>query len=117
MILKMDDAIDIEKEGGVPKTVQLLPCKCGDYPRLRTNGGSYVHFCCMNCGYESGPLFHIYLDKAVQRWNESDRDAGKQKAGAAAFDKMMDYCNSVKGTPAEDEPLSKGFFKRLFKHK
>jgi hypothetical protein len=114
MKLKMNDAIDIEKEGGIIKQIEIYPCKCGDYPRLRTNGGSYTHLICLNCGYESGPLFHCYLTDAIQRWNESDRDRERQRAGSAAFDSMMEYCQSVTGTPAEEEPIPKTFFQRIF---
>jgi len=55
------------------------------------------------------------MEEVIKSWNESDRDREKQVAGAAAFNRMMDYCNSVKGTPEEDQPIPKGFFSKLFK--
>lgn len=94
--------------------MEIKPCKCGDYPRVRTNGGSYVHLYCATCGYESAPFLGNFLSQVIDNWNESDRDREKQKAGVAAFDKMMEYCNNVKGTPAEDKPIPRGIFK-IFK--
>lgn len=95
--------------------MEIFPCKCGDYPRVRTNGGSYVHLFCRTCGYESGPFLNNFLSDIIIEWNESDRDVKNQKAGAAAFDNMITYCNEVKNTPAEDLPIPRRFFNKLFK--
>lgn len=97
--------------------MEILPCQCGDYPRVRTNGGSYVHLFCSTCGYESSPFLNNFLSEVITKWNESRRDVGRQKAGAAAFDRLMNYCKSVEGTPQEDEPISKGFFSKFLKRK
>jgi len=68
---------------------EIQPCKCGDFPRVRTNGGSYVHLYCKTCGYESPPFLWNYLSEVIEKWNMSDRDRLRQKTGAAAFDRMM----------------------------
>lgn len=94
------------------KMIVIEACKCGDSPRVRTNGGNYVHLFCRTCGNMSGPFLNNTLLEVIQRWNESDRDIGKQKAGVKAFDKLMELCNEAKGTPAEDEPIPKRFFKK-----
>jgi hypothetical protein len=99
------------------KFIAIKPCKCGDFPRVRTNGGSYVRLFCRTCGYESGPFLNNTLQEVIQRWNESDRDREKQKAGVAAFDKMMEFCKEVKGTAAEDEPVPNRFFRFFQKGK
>lgn len=96
------------------EAVEILPCKCGDYPRVRPRG-SYLYLICETCGYESAPFLNNYLRDVVKAWNESDRDRDKQLAGVAAFNNMMAYCNAVKGTPAEDEPVPKSIFKGFFK--
>ena len=92
------------------ESLTILPCKCGDVPRVRTNGGSYVHLFCRSCGYESLPFLNNSLADVIKGWNESDRDRERQKAGAVAFDKMMDYCEKSVGTELEDKPIPRRFF-------
>jgi hypothetical protein len=69
--------------------MEIKKCKCGDYPRIRTNGGNYAHLFCNTCGYESPPFLNNYLSDIITAWNESHRDRERQKAGAAAFDKLI----------------------------
>lgn len=111
-VRKAKEGIALMHEEGLKLPV-MKPCKCGDFPRVKTNGGSYVHLLCHTCGYESGPYLSSTLEDVIKRWNESDRDRERQKAGVAAFDQMMDYCNNAKGTKLEDKPIPQGFFSFL----
>lgn len=97
-------------------SVTILSCACGDVPRVKTNGGGYVHIFCRTCGYTSLPFLGNSLFDVIKAWNESDRDRERQKAGAAAFDRMMDYCQNSVGTEREDPPIPRGFFS-LFRKK
>ena len=56
---------------------------------------------CNNCGA-------VRWHKSLYRENIDE----VQKVGAKAFDKLMNYCEKVKGTPAEDEPIPKKFFEK-----
>lgn len=93
--------------------MEILNCGCGDKPRLRTNGGSYVEFFCASCGYMTGSYLNNYIEDAIKNWNESDRDAKKQKAGAKAFDDMMNFCQKEidEGRGDETGPIKKFFQK------
>ena len=93
---------------------EILSCKCGDVPRVHTKG-SYVHLFCRSCGYESMPFLNNSLADVIKSWNESHRDRERQKAGAAAFDKMMDYCKKSVGTELENKPIPRRFFS-FFQH-
>ena len=53
--------------------MEIIACNCGDFPRVRTNGGSYVQLYCATCGYTSLPLLNCYLSEVIKMWNESDR--------------------------------------------
>jgi len=90
--------------------MEIKPCKCGDFPRVRTNGGSYVLLRCATCGYECGSFLNNFVPYLIERWNESDRDRAQQVAGAAAFDRMVEFCQE---TPKQDEPVKPNFFTKL----
>jgi len=93
--------------------MEIKACKCGGSPRVRTSG-SYVIIYCRECGYNIGPYLNNTLSDIIKDWNESTRDREQQKKAAANFDNLLEYCNSTKGTPAEDKPVPKHFFAKIF---
>jgi len=55
------------------------------------------------------------LLELIEKWNNSDRDASRQKETIAAFDNLMEFCEVVKGTAAEDQEIPRRFFPKFFR--